>query len=122
MRQLAHAEVVDDEQGNRGYRLHVVFARAVCDGLGQFIQQHVNFAIEHFVTLQNGGLPNRLGQVAFPGASGAEEQSVFASADKRGGGQIEDQTAIHLGVEGEVEVIEGSLRIAKLRLLSAAIQ
>ena len=41
---------------------------------------------------------------------------------KAAGGQIEDQTAIHLLVEVEVEVIEGLLRVAKLGLLCPALQ
>jgi hypothetical protein len=38
------------------------------------------------------------------------------------GGQVEDQTAIHLLVEVEVKVVEGSLRVAKLSLLGPALQ
>ena len=44
-RQLAHAEVVDDQQRHGGQRLHVLFARAIHDGLGQFVEQYVGFAI-----------------------------------------------------------------------------
>ena len=36
----------------------------------------------------------------------AKKQRVFALADEPAGGQIEDQTAIHLRIEGEVEVVE----------------
>src|SRR5215472_7803771 len=35
---------------------------------------------------------------------------------------MENQTAIHLSVEGEVEVVESSLRITKLGLLPAAFE
>jgi len=44
------------------------------------------------------------------------------AGDEGRGRQIENQTAIHLGIEGEVEVIEGFLRIAKLSLLAPTFQ
>ena len=44
------------------------------------------------------------------------------AGDEGSGRQIENQTAIHLGIEGEVEVLEGFLRIAKLSLLSPTFQ
>ena len=44
------------------------------------------------------------------------------TGDEGGGRQIENQTAIHLGIEGEVEVIEVFLWIAKLGLLAPTFQ
>ena len=44
------------------------------------------------------------------------------ASDEGSGGQVEDQTAIHLLVEVEVEVVEGPLRVAKLGLLGPALQ
>ena len=44
------------------------------------------------------------------------------ASDEGAGGQVEDQTAIHLLVEVEVEVIEVLLRIAKLGLLGSSLQ
>ena len=44
------------------------------------------------------------------------------TGDKGRGREIENQTAIHLGIESEVEVVEGFLRIAKLGLLAPAFQ
>ena len=41
-------------------------------------------------------------------------------AMKAPAGQIEDQTAIHLFVESEVEVVESFLRVAELGLLFSA--
>jgi hypothetical protein len=38
------------------------------------------------------------------------------ASDERSSRQIENQASIHLFVEVEVKVVEGSLRIAKLRL------
>ena len=56
LRQLTHAEVVDDEQSDSSDRLHVLLARTVDSGLGQLFQQDVRLAIEHLVALQDGGL------------------------------------------------------------------
>ena len=44
------------------------------------------------------------------------------ASDEGSGGQVEGQTAIHLLVEVEVEVVEGPLRVAKLGLLGPALQ
>src|SRR5205823_4963662 len=50
------------------------------------------------------------------------EQRVFTFADERGSGQIEDQTAIHFRIEGEVEVVERPVGIAEAGLFAAALQ
>ena len=55
--------------------------------------------------LQDGCLADGLSQVALSGAAGTEKQGVFPAIDEAAGGKIEDQTAVHLGVEGEVEVV-----------------
>jgi hypothetical protein len=74
-------------------------------GFSQFIEQGVGLAVEYAVTLLDGGLADGLSQVTFAGAGWTEKQGVFVPGDKSAGGQIEDQAAIHLLVEGEVEVI-----------------
>src|SRR5271165_523037 len=66
-------------------------------------------SVEHAVSLLDGGLSDGLGQVALASAGGTEKQCVFAARDKAGSSQIEDQAAIHLLVESEVEVVEGLL-------------
>ncbi len=53
---------------------------------------------------------------------GTEKQGVFVAGDKGAGGQVEDQTAIHLLVEAEVEVVQGLLGVAELRLLCPPLQ
>src|SRR5580704_17608056 len=60
--------------------------------------------------------------MAFAGAAGAEKQRVFALPDEGAGGQIEDQAAIHLRVETEVEIIKSSLRVAEGGLLAPPLQ
>jgi hypothetical protein len=100
----------------------VLFAGAVESGFGQFIEQGVGLAVEHAVALLDGGVANGLGQVTLAGAGGTEKQGVFVAGDEGAGGQIEDQAAIHLLVEGEVEVVEGLLGIAELGLLCPPLQ
>ncbi|HEX6496609.1 MAG TPA: hypothetical protein VF018_14060 [Acidobacteriaceae bacterium] len=63
-----------------------------------------------------------LRQVALAGAARTEKQSIFPLADKGARGQIEDQATIHLRVEGEVEVVQGLLRVAEGRLFAAPLQ
>jgi hypothetical protein len=53
----------------------------------------------------DGGMADGLGQVAFAGAGWTEKQGVFVACDKSAGGEIEDQAAIHLLIEVEVEVM-----------------
>ena len=101
---------------------HVLLARAVDDGVGQFLQQHVRLAIEHAIALLNGGLADRLRQVALARAAGAEKQRVFSLGDEAAGGEIEDQAAIHLRIEGEVEVVERPVGIAEAGLFAPALQ
>jgi hypothetical protein len=48
-RELAHAEIVEDEQGHGDQELHVFFAGAVERGFGEIIEQGMGFAIEHAV-------------------------------------------------------------------------
>jgi hypothetical protein len=60
--------------------------------------------------------------MAFAGTRRTEKQRVFVLGDEVGGGEIEDEAAVHLLIEVEVEVIERFERIAKLRVFSAAFQ
>ncbi len=41
--QFAHAEIIENKQGNSAYRLHVVFACAFGRGIGQFVKQNAHF-------------------------------------------------------------------------------
>src|SRR5208283_4154600 len=109
-RQFAHSEIVDDQQGHGGQQLHVLFTRAVQGSVGQIFQQRVRFPIEHAVALQDDGVSDGLGKMTFPASGRADKKSVLASADEGGGGQIEDQGAVHLGVELEVEVVQSPIK------------
>src|SRR6476619_3608876 len=82
----------------------------------------MGLAVEHTIALLNGDLSNGLGKMTFPAAGWTDKQRVFVTGDESSGGHIENQTAIHLGIESEVEVIEGFLWIAKLGLLAPTFQ
>ena len=69
--QLAHAEIVDDEQWHTTYRFHELFARAIGDGIGQIIEQDMRFSIHHAVVLLNGRVTDGLGQMTLAGAARA---------------------------------------------------
>ena len=120
MWEFAHAEVIDDKQRNGRHRFHELFASAVCNCLGQFIEHDVGFTIEHAVALQDDSLSDGLRQVTFPRPSRTEKQSVLSFVDEGAGGEVEDQTPIHLGIEGEVEVVERAVGIAEAGLFAAA--
>src|SRR5580693_7078518 len=82
----------------------------------------MRFAVQHAIALLNRRLTNGLRQVTFASTSGAEEQRVFAPADECRGGQIEDQTAIHFWIEGEVEVIQSAVGVAEAGLFATAVE
>ena len=80
VRQLAHAEVVDDEQRDGRELGEVVLARAVERRVGELLEQRVRLAVEDAIALLDGGAADGLGQVALAGAGRAEEERVLALA------------------------------------------
>jgi len=60
--------------------------------------------------------------MALPAPGWAHHQSIVVTLKESGGGQIEDQAAIDLGVKREIEVVEGFFWIAKLGLFPTALQ
>src|SRR6266581_4106213 len=121
-RQLAHTEVIDDEQRYRGHRLHELLAFTLHDGFGEFLQQDMRLPIDHAIVLLDGGLTDGLSQVTFPCSSWPQEKCIFPLADEGTRSQIEHQAAIHLRVEGEVEVVQSLMRVAEGSLFAPAIQ
>ena len=67
-------------------------------------------------------LPDGLCQMALPRTSWAKKECVVPPGDKAAGCQIEDQTAVHFRIEGEIEIIESFVRIAKSGLLAPAFE
>ena len=90
MRQLAHAEVVDDQQRHGRQVGEEGLARAVERGVGEFLEQRVRFAIDDAIALLDRGAADRLGEMALAGARRAEEEGVFALADEAGGRELVD--------------------------------
>jgi hypothetical protein len=60
--------------------------------------------------------------VTLAGAARAEEESVLALVNKGASRQVKDKAAIHLRVEGEVEVIQSLMGVAKTGLFAAAVE
>ena len=63
MGQLAHAEVVDDEQVRAGELGEVVLAGLGERRLGEFFEEGVRFAVEDAIALLDGGAADGLGKV-----------------------------------------------------------
>ena len=81
--QLAHADVVDDEQRHGRERGHGVFAQPFEGGLGQVLDEDVRFAVDHLVALVDRGQPDGLRQVALAGAGRPVKQDVSRALTKR---------------------------------------
>src|SRR5271167_674147 len=58
----------------------------------------------------------------FTSAARAEKQCVFPLANEGTRCQVENQTTIHLRIEGEVEVVQRSVRVAEGGLFAAPIE
>ena len=89
--QLAHAEVVDDEQVRAGQLGEVVLAGLGERCLGEFFEEGVRFAVEDAVALLDGGAPDGLGKMTFPGTGLADQEDVLALGDETGGGELKDE-------------------------------
>ena len=55
----------------------------------KFIKQRVRLAVEHAITLLNGGLADGLGQMAFAAAGRTEKQCVFVAGNEGTSGQVD---------------------------------
>jgi len=82
----------------------------------------MRFAVEDTVALLDDGQADGLGQVTLAGARGAEKESVLVLGDEPGGGELEDQAAVHFLVEVEIEGIEALPLVAEGRGLDAALE
>src|SRR3954447_16983812 len=78
--------------------------------------------IYHAIVLLDGSLADGLSQMTFPRSAWTQEKCVFPLADESTSSQIEYQAAIHLRVEGEVEVVQSLVRITKSGLFAPAVQ
>src|SRR5688572_3755401 len=98
------------------------FSYSIQRCVGNVVEQHVGLAVDDAIALLDGRQANGLSQVTLTGAWRSQKQSVLMLGDELGCGQIEDQTAIHLLIEVEVEIFERDLGIAKRGGLSPAVQ
>src|SRR5262249_6664960 len=121
-RELAHSEIVNDEQRKRDDPLDVLFPGAVQSCIGKFIKQSVSLSIQHPVALRDDRLTDCLRDMALARAWRTQQQSILAPGNERTGSQIEHKAAIHFLVEAEVKVVESLMRIAEAGLFSSALK
>ena len=55
-------------------------------------------------------------------AAGAEKQRIFPLGKERARGQVKDQAAIHLRIEGEVEVVQRLVHVAERGLFAPPVE
>jgi len=60
-----------------------------------------------------------LSDVTLPRTGRADQQRVLALSDESGGGELEDESAVDLAVEGEVEAVERAVGVPESGLLGA---
>src|SRR5690606_15891448 len=117
--QLAHAEVVEDEERDRRDGLDVALAFARELGVGQLLEEDVRLTVEHTVALLDDSQADGLGEVALAGAGRPEQERVLVLGDEAAGRQLEDEAAVHLLVKVEVEGVERAAGVAEAGLLDA---
>jgi len=76
---LAHAEVIDDEQGDGGDRFHVLLAGTVERSVSELFEQDVSFAVEHFVALLDSGLADACAKWLLPVPPGPRTAHLHAA-------------------------------------------
>ena len=119
MGQLAHAEVVDDEQGHAGQIGQIVLAGVGERGLCELFEEGMCFAVDDAIALLDRGAADGLGDVALAGTGRTEQECVFALGDEACGGEFEDERAVDFLVEGEVEAVERAVGVTEAGLLVA---
>ena len=119
VRQLAHAEVVDDEQGYAGQFGEVVLAGVGERGLCELFKESVRFAVDDAVALLDGGPADGLGEVALTGSGRTEQEGVLALGDEACGGELVDECAVDVLVEGEIEAVERAVGVTEARQTSS---
>ena len=85
-------------------------------------EQGVGFAVDHAIALLDRGAADRLGEMALAGAGWAEKERVLALLDEARGREVEDERAVHLLVEVEIEILERAIGVAEARQLVPARQ
>ena len=99
LEQLAHAEVVDDEQVRAGQLGEVVLAGVGERRLGEFFEEGVRSRWRRGSLLDRGAL-DRLGKMTLARTGLADQEDVLALCDEACGGELEDECALIFFVEG----------------------
>jgi hypothetical protein len=102
----SHAEIVDEQERDGAELREVLLARAGELSVRELVEEPVGFTVEDTMALLDHGEADGLGQVALARPGLPKKQSVFMVRDEAPGGQLEDEPAVHLGVEVEVEGVE----------------
>ncbi len=122
VRQLSHAEVIDDEQRHRTQFCEVLLARTGECGVSQLFEECVRFSIDDAVSLLNRRMTDRLREMTLARAGRSEKQHVLPLADEARRREVVDHGAIHLLVEIKVKGIERALGVSKACELVAALE
>jgi hypothetical protein len=85
-------------------------------------EQGVRLPIDDTIALQNGGTPDRLGQMTLARTWRSKKQHVLALGDEARRGQLVDERAIHLLVEIKVKSVQCAFGVAKAGELVAALE
>jgi hypothetical protein len=91
-RELAHTEVVDDEQRHGGELGHDLLAALVERGIGELVEKRMRLAVAHSMALLDGREGERLCEVTLAGAGRSEEENVLATLD----GECQDRCRLVL--------------------------
>ncbi len=122
MRQLPHAQVIDDQKRHGREIGEIRLAGAVERGVGELLEQRVGFAIDDAITLLDDRAADSLGQMTFPCPWWPEKERVVALRDEAAGRQLVDQRPVHFLVEIEIEGVERAIGIAKARQFIATLE
>jgi hypothetical protein len=74
------------------------------------------------MTLLDDGQADRLREMTLAGAGRAQEQAVLVLGDEAAGGELEDEPAVELAIEVEIEGVEGLADVAEAGVLDAALE
>src|SRR6266851_9708493 len=100
-------EVVEDEQIGAGVAETALVVGAVGPAPGE-VGQHLRGVDEHDVEAAAAGFVGEgLTEVALADPGRAVEQDVLVALDELTGGEVEDLRLVELGIEAEVEALEG---------------
>src|SRR5207247_11424812 len=122
VRQLSHAEIIDDEERHGGQIGEIRLPRAIERRVSELLQQRVRLAIDDAIALQDRGTADGLREVTLARPRRSEEEHVLALGDEARRGELVDERAIHLLVEIKVKGVERALGVAKAREFVAALE